>query len=495
MLRVTLVCFSCLSILSLSNCQISRLSCRRSGAFEVNKSDQRQSRGVIKKKLVPSLLSCHSACTATSNCDSLNFQTVKSPQGLHECELLKEGIEGEEWENSTGWYHYVPIQKVASRCQLDTCPVGHTCIESCEKPEGYACKHDPCMSEPCKNNATCSAYGETVVCQCKQGFEGTFCESAQTCSFGCTTPVCSNLGEGVAFTTQGRTGRSGVVQTYTVPKTATYEIKVAGAKGGSHLTNYGDFPGLFCGGNGALMVGEFNLNAGLVLQIAVGHRGGYSVEVQGGTVTTNTAASLGKSVEDNAGTGGGGGSFVYTSANELLIAAGGGGGASSGWNGVDGSRFENGTDTVGKSETQKGRGGSNGQQGACCNTGSYPGGVGAGWLSQGVARTSESHGDRGGSRLQTWIGGLAGKMNSGNNGGPAPGAVGGFGGGGGGSEDNGASGGGGGYSGGGAGTHSNQGGGGGGSYCSKTLAIANSCVGITGGNKNHYGYVVIKEVP
>ena len=113
MLRVTLVCLSYLSFLFLSNGQVTRLSCRRSGAFEVDKLDQRQSIGVIKKKLVPSLLSCHSACTATSNCDSLNFQKEKSPQGLHECELIKEGIEGEEWENSTGWYHYVPIQKVS----------------------------------------------------------------------------------------------------------------------------------------------------------------------------------------------------------------------------------------------------------------------------------------------------------------------------------------------------------------------------------------------
>jgi len=57
------------------------------------------------------------------------------------------------------------------------------------------------------------------------------------------------------------------------------------------------------------------------------------VEIQGGAKTTKTAAELGISVEDNAGTGGGGGSFVYTSDNNLLIAAGGGGGASAGYSG------------------------------------------------------------------------------------------------------------------------------------------------------------------
>ena len=39
----------------------------------------------------------------------------------------------------------------------------------------------------------------------------------------------------------------------------------------------------------------------------MGQRGGDSVEVRGGRTTSQTAAELGLSVEDNAGTGGGGG--------------------------------------------------------------------------------------------------------------------------------------------------------------------------------------------
>ena len=83
-----------------------------------------------------------------------------------------------------------------------------------------------------------------------------------------------------------------------------------------------------------------------MLNIVVGQRGGDSVEVQGGQSTNKTAAQLGVSVEDNAGTGGGGGSFVYTTADVLLLAAGGGGGASSGYNGVDGQAESNGTSMV-----------------------------------------------------------------------------------------------------------------------------------------------------
>ena len=57
-----------------------------------------------------------------------------------------------------------------------------------------------------------------------------------------------------------------------------------------------------------------------MLNIVVGQKGGDSVEVDGGQSTKQTAAQLGKSVKENAGTGGGGGSFVYTTADVLLLA-------------------------------------------------------------------------------------------------------------------------------------------------------------------------------
>ena len=264
-------------------------------------------------------------------------------------------------------------------------------------------------------------------------------------------------------------------------------IKAWGARGGTHSTNYGAYPGTYYGGKGAFKEGIFRLNKGTVLNIVVGQRGKNSVEVKGGQSTSRTAAELGLSVEDNAGTGGGGGSFVYTSANSLLLAAGGGGGASAGYNGVDGQAGTSGTSSVGKDSSSVRKGGTGGQPGECNTKGaSHHGGVGAGWLSQGCARGGIYHGERGGSRAQGWVGGRAGRMNSGNHGGPPPGAVGGFGGGGGGAEDNGASGGGGGYSGGGSGTFPNQAGGGGGSYCSGA-----SCSGATGGNLKDDGFVRI----
>ena len=286
------------------------------------------------------------------------------------------------------------------------------------------------------------------------------------------------------FTTNGRNGRWGRILKFSVPRTARYLIKAWGASGGTHSTNYGMYPGTFYGGRGAFKEGIFRLNKGTKLNIVVGQRGGNSVEVKGGqTITSRTAAELGLSVEDNAGTGGGGGSFVYTSANALLLAAGGGGSASAGYEGIDGQKGSTGTSSVGKRSYQVRRGGVGGNPGECnSDDASYHGGVGAGWLSQGCARVDISHGERGGSR--------AGGMNSGNNGGPPPGAVGGFGGGGGGSEDNGASGGGGGYSGAGSGTHSNQAGGGGGSYCSGT-----GCSGASGWNSKDDGFVQIIELP
>ena len=289
------------------------------------------------------------------------------------------------------------------------------------------------------------------------------------------------------FSTLGHKGRRGIIQKFTVPKTARYLIKAWGARGGTHSINYGEYPGTYYGGKGAFKEGIFRLNKGTVLNIVVGQRGGDSVEVKGGQSTSRTAAELGLSVEDNAGTGGGGGSFVYTSSNALLLAAGGGGGASAGYNGVDGQAGTSGTSSVEKVSSRARRGGNGGQPGECNSEGaSYHGGVGAGWTGQGCARKGSEHGERGGSRVQGWVGGRAGGMNSGNNGGPPPGAVGGFGGGGGGSEDNGASGGGGGFSGGGSGTHNRQAGGGGGSYCS-----GSSCSGAAGGNLKDDGFVRI----
>ena len=292
-----------------------------------------------------------------------------------------------------------------------------------------------------------------------------------------------------SFTTNGQ-GRSGSIQTFTVPKTTRYRIRAWGARGGRHSTNYGRYPGTYYGGKGAYKEGTFTLNKGTVLNIVVGQRGGDSVEVKGGQSTTLTAAQLGLSVEDNAGTGGGGGSFIYTTSNVLLLAAGGGGGASSGYNGVDGQAGTSGTSSVGRISGYVRSGGTGGNPGQCNRVGgNWHGGVGAGWLGQGCSRAGSSHGERGGSRAQGWVGGRAGRMNSGYNGGPPPGAVGGFGGGGGGSEDNGASGGGGGYSGGGSGTHPNQAGGGGGSYCS-----GSNCSGVSGGNSNDNGLVKIVEL-
>ena len=126
-----------------------------------------------------------------------------------------------------------------------------------------------------------------------------------------------------SFTTNG-TGRFGSIQTFTVPKTTRYRIRAWGARGGTHSTNYGSYPGTYYGGKGAYKEGTFTLNKGTVLNIVVGQRGGDSVQIRGGQSTNLTAAQLGLSVEDNAGTGGGGGSFVYTTSNVLLLAAGGG---------------------------------------------------------------------------------------------------------------------------------------------------------------------------
>ena len=126
----------------------------------------------------------------------------------------------------------------------------------------------------------------------------------------------------INFTTKGYTERYGIIQRFVVPKTGVYLIKASGARGGTHSTNYADYPGTYYGGREAMKQGTFSLNVETVLNIVVGQRGGDSVEVKGGQSTNLTAAQLELSVEDNAGTGGGGGSFVYTTNSDLLLEIG-----------------------------------------------------------------------------------------------------------------------------------------------------------------------------
>eukprot|EP00795_Rhopilema_esculentum_P000383 gene383-10047_t len=418
---------------------IHRTSCRRDALFKLTDRGKRIS-GIptVEVLSVTSRAICVRNCLRRVSCLSINFRSTGNNE--NNCELvdLNKSNSSAVLTTSAGWDHYEPVNQIGPRCRLVACDAGFACHESCSVIAGYECKGIPPSTQ---------------------------------------------------FSNNGYTGRSGVIQQYTVLQTGSYRIEAGGARGGKHVTNYGSYPGTFYGGYGAKTQGDFFFPAGTQLNIVVGHRGGNSVEVQGGQATTATAASLGSSIEDNAGTGGGGGSFVYSTANVLYIAAGGGGGATAGWNGVNGQAGQSGAAAVGSSSTL-GAGGTSGNAGGCCNTGSYHGGVGAGWHSVGGSRAGLEHGERGGGISQGWVGGQAGKMNSGNNGGPAPGAVGGFGGGGGGSEDNGASGGGGGYSGGGTGGYNNAAGGGGGSFCGGT-----NCLATTGGNTgSEYGYVKITMI-
>jgi hypothetical protein len=186
------------------------------------------------------------------------------------------------------------------------------------------------------------------------------------------------------------------IQIWTVPKSGTYTITAAGARGGQSQ-GWGPW-----GGNGATMRGDFTLISGEKIKILTGQQGDSNYYDAGG----------------------GGGSFVTRTDNTpLIVAGGGGGGAPSGFSGSGGKW---GTTSTQANGTSWGGGGSNGYGGGSPGT---PGGGGGLY----------------GTGLGSW-GGTA-FVNGGYGGGNQ--ARGGFGGGGGGGGTNGA-GGGGGYSGGGA---------------------------------------------
>lgn len=246
-------------------------------------------------------------------------------------------------------------------------------------------------------------------------------------------------------------------QTFTVPNSGLYLIDISGAAGG-------DCPGYSkIGGYGARMQGQFNLIAGNVLTILVGQRG-----------------------ENGCGNAGGGGGTYVVCNGTLLIAAGGGGGCSSDQNGVNGATVTSGT----ADNPPVSLGGAAGTGGLSCQSGSYNGGGGGGYLfgTTGNGQDGLAGGYGGLSFLNGGTGGAAY---------PASGCpAGGFGGGGGGRTCTVGGGGGGGYSGGAGGQHLNTcvsngsrtGGGGGGSFNGGTSQVN------TAGYQTGAGRVVITSL-
>ncbi len=212
------------------------------------------------------------------------------------------------------------------------------------------------------------------------------------------------------------------LQEWVVPVTGTYRIEAYGAEGGTSTGENGSGP--YVGGKGAVVKGDFSLNAGDTLHILVGQRGS----------------------DSNCGSGGGGGTFIVKDGEPLIVAGGGGGGfhciyygSALGGGGQTGTSGQDGICAPGTNPPRTGGTGGNGGT-------SYFGAGGGGWLTAGTS-----------------------DYDSGSNAGAYPGdggVPGGAYGGGGGYYGSccGGSGGGGGYSGGSGGTLDGCAGGGGGSY-------------------------------
>jgi hypothetical protein len=246
-------------------------------------------------------------------------------------------------------------------------------------------------------------------------------------------------------------------QTWTVPFDGIFLIEVAGAQGG-------DLNSSHSGGEGSVMIGEFELTTGTIVEILVGQQGQNSIN-----------ASSGYSA------GGGGGTFVAINGVALIVAGGGGGAGvtdtCSGFphliSGLAGQQTVLGVPGQSSSCVNNAIVPGEGGGGDTCNSGASPG---AGFFGNSQAYSSVSWGAEAYSFVNGGNGAL--QRTQGGNGGFGGGGAGAFGGGGGG-----------GYSGGGTGDYDipcrDQGGGGAGSYNSGSNQ-SNS----TGGNTG-FGYVII----
>ena len=347
-------------------------------------------------------------------------------------------------------------------CTDDTCDPGQGCVFT---PNLATCNDN----NPCTINDACSA-GQCTGTPVPNLAPWQFTNASAAGRFG---PSQGNTDSAYAGTTlQGQVLASGGIQAWQVPSTGTYTIVAAGAKGGDGGGD-GSHPATEPG-KGALVSGEFELEAGDTLHIVVGQMGALSLQNgwQGGGCS-----------------GGGGASFVYFDAQDdhpLIVGAGGGGHAEDG-KGGHGSGDQNTTfGTLGSGNS--GAGGTNG------NGGSHgplamdltPGSGGGGWLTDGeIAPTIRNPGGIGGHAPRN---GAEGGFGIHDSFGPEH-CSGGFGAGGAGADNTGAGGGGGGYNGGGGGAaysgDSWGAGGGGGSYNSG--ANQSNQTGAT----DAHGYVTI----
>lgn len=184
------------------------------------------------------------------------------------------------------------------------------------------------------------------------------------------------------------TGRSGSVQSWTVPETGSYTIMAQGAQGGGTY-----------GGLGAQIVGDVTLNEGDQLEILIGQRGYPSSGYIGGG-------------DNNAS--GGGGTFVVLNGNPLVVAGGGGAayGGSAQQNSAAGRTVSSGGSGVGGNEASCAGGyGGNGGVGTCFtgsrtqNNAGFEGGAGFSGNGSGSARSFTSGGQGGSSNADGGYGG------------------------------------------------------------------------------------------
>lgn len=259
----------------------------------------------------------------------------------------------------------------------------------------------------------------------------------------------------------------------TLPQTGTYEFEAAGAPGCKTVNNG------YYGGKGIILKGRMTMNAGDIIQFAMGKSG--------------------ESDQNGYNAGGGGGTFIvkdafFTSSqsdgNIILVAGGGGGGAYNSTYGLDATSSTTGVNGQGGSYYGTGGTNGNGGNGRGYSGSSGAAGPGAGiytapsnFTYQGVASAPSAFGQGGQGARGYYV----------NHGSGSAGHQSGFGGAGAGGNHAGGSGGG--YSGGGGGSGNGYSSGGGGSYTANLSSV--STVGWQGNGqvvKPAGGYVKITVV-
>ncbi|XP_065053308.1 neurogenic locus notch homolog protein 1-like [Rhopilema esculentum] len=179
------------------HCYLLRLRCKSYANFSIKATGHLLEGSLIQEIYGIDLNECKLHCVLNQQCKSINIKYDGS--GL--CQLnnksshdMKDKV---NLTNNNDWEFYTTnysVRAVGQNCMAaNKCRQNEICLDTCGCP-GYECIRcgmlnrgihcNRCISNPCQNGGRCRHFGGSI-CDCKPGYNGTFCENDPCLSNSC----------------------------------------------------------------------------------------------------------------------------------------------------------------------------------------------------------------------------------------------------------------------------------------------------------------------